>query len=186
MNPVTRRRLIYAAPLGMVAVGGASFWAMLSGMQTGAFNPRGVPSALLGKAAPTTSLAALDGYTGFTDADLRAPSAPMLVNFFASWCSPCVIEHPQFMALSQQGVRLLGVAYKNRPEDARTFLTQRGNPYAAVVTDLEGRVSLDWGLYGVPETYLIDKTGIIRWRMAGPITPEIMADSVLPLLRKYG
>lgn len=186
MNAITRRRLLFAVPLGAVAVGSAGFWAMLSGMRTGTFDPRGVPSVLLGKAAPNTTLPALEGYSGFTDTDLRQPGVPILVNFFASWCAPCAIEHPQFMALSRQGVRLFGVAYRNKPDEARAFLARRGNPYAAVVTDVDGRNAVDWGLYGVPETYLIDKTGTVRWRMAGPITPEIMADSVLPLLRRYG
>jgi len=178
------RRWLLAAPLGIAAAAGAGFYAMLARMNEGRFDPRGVPSALLDKPAPVTSLPALDGHQGWTDADLRKGGAPLLVNFFASWCVPCVIEHPQLMTLSRQGVRILGVAYRDKPADSARFLAQRGNPFAGVVSDAEGRASLEWGLYGVPETYLLDGAARVRWRMAGPVTEEILADQLQPLLRR--
>lgn len=178
------RRWLLAAPLGVAAAAGVGFYAMLSRMRDGDFDPRGVPSALLDKPPPVTSLPALDGHPGWTDADLRRGGAPLLVNFFASWCVPCVIEHPQFMTLSREGVRILAVAYRDKPADSARFLAQRGNPFAGVVMDPEGRASQEWGLYGVPETYLVDAAGLVRWRMAGAITPEILADQLRPLLRR--
>lgn len=175
------RRLMLGIPLAIAAAGGAGFYAMLARMGSGGFDPRGVPSALLGKPAPATSLPPLEGHPGWTDAELRA--GPLVVNFWASWCVPCVIEHPQLMAMSRQGVRLLGVAYKDKPADAARFLAQRGNPFAAVVQDQDGRASLEWGLYGVPETYVLDREGRIRWRWAGAVTDTILADQLAPLLR---
>ncbi len=177
------RRWLFGIPLAVAAAGGAGFYAMLARMGSGGFDPRGVPSALLGKPAPATSLPALDGHPGWADADLRKGGAPLVVNFFASWCIPCVIEPPQLMALSRQGARLLGVAYTDKPADAARFLAQRGNPFAAVTQDQDGRAALEWGLYGVPETYVLDQVARIRWRWAGPVTDEIMADQLAPLLR---
>ncbi len=178
------RRLMFGIPLAVAAAGGAGFYAMLTRMGSGEFNPRGVPSALLGKPAPATSLPALLGHPGWTDAELRAGGTPLVVNFFASWCVPCAVEHPQFMALSRQGVRLLGVAYKDKPADAARFLARLGNPFAAVVQDWDGRAALEWGLFGVPETYVLDREARIRWRWAGAVTEQVMADELVPLLRQ--
>ncbi len=108
----------------------------------------------------------------------------MVVNFWASWCVPCIIEHPQLMALHRQGVPVLGINYKDRAPDALAFLQRHGNPFARLGADVPGRVSIDWGVYGVPETYIIDRQGVVRWRWAGPITPEIMSSDVQPLLRR--
>lgn len=177
------RRILFGMPLAAAAAAGVGFFAMLRGLGTGAYDPRGVPSALLGKPAPATDLPALDGHPGWTDAALREGAAPLVVNFFASWCAPCAIEHPQFMTLSRQGTRLLGVAYKDKPADAAGFLARRGNPFAAVVQDREGRAALEWGVYGVPETYVIDREGRIRWRWAGAVTEAILADELNHLLR---
>jgi cytochrome c biogenesis protein CcmG, thiol:disulfide interchange protein DsbE len=97
---------------------------------------------------------------------------------------PCVIEHPQLMRLAKDGVPVLGVAYKDKPADALGFLKKHGTPYAKLAADLPGRVAIDWGLYGVPETYLIDRQGIIRWRWAGPLTEDTLTQELLPLLRR--
>ena len=110
---------------------------------------------------------------------------PVVINFFASWCVPCVIEHPILMRLAKEGVPLYGVAYKDKPEDSLRFLRQHGIPYARLGVDQPGRVAIDWGLYGVPETYLIDRQGIIRWRWAGPLAEDTLTAELLPLLKKY-
>jgi cytochrome c biogenesis protein CcmG/thiol:disulfide interchange protein DsbE len=146
-----------------------------------------VPSALLGKAPPAFELPPLErvGLPGLSASDLRAPGRPVLVNFFASWCVPCVIEHPQLMRLSRDGVPVFGVGYKDQPADSRRFLERHGNPYARLGVDLPGRASIDWGLYGVPETYLIDRGGVIRWRWAGPVTEDTVRADLGPLLRRY-
>ncbi len=106
-------------------------------------------------------------------ADLRGPfPAPVVVNFWASWCVPCIVEHPQLMRLKRDGVPVFGINYKDKPADAAAFLARHGDPFARLGRDEPGRVAIDWGVYGVPETYLIDRQGIIRWRYAGPSRPR--------------
>ena len=182
----SRRKLLVYAPLGVAAAGGVGFWAMLRGLQDGSFNPRGVPSALLGKAPPEFALPGLDssGLPALASSDFRALPGPIVVNFWASWCAPCIIEHPQLMALQRQGIAVWGVNHKDRAREAQAFLTRHGNPFARLGVDEPGRVSIDWGVYGVPETYILDRGGLIRWRWAGPITPEIMTNDIQPLLAR--
>lgn len=180
---MNRRRLLLLAPLGVATLGGAAFWTMLNRMERGTFDPRGVPSPLVGKPVPEFSLPAQAPGEGFASADLRAVGRPLLVNFFASWCVPCVIEHPQLMELAREGLPLWGIAYKDTPEAAAGFLARRGNPFARIARDAPGQVAIDWGVYGVPESYLIDAHGLIRWRYAGPLTPDVVAEQLRPLLR---
>ena len=182
-----RRRWLLWAPLGVAAAGGVGFYAMLRGLSSGAYDPRGVPSALVGHQAPAFSLPPLEaaGLPGLAQTDLIDMPRPVLVNFWASWCVPCVIEHPQLMRLSRDGVPVFGINYKDKPADAAGFLAQRGNPFARLGRDQPGRVAIDWGVYGVPETYFVDRGGIIRWRFPGAVTPEILRDDIQPLLRRY-
>jgi cytochrome c biogenesis protein CcmG, thiol:disulfide interchange protein DsbE len=183
----SRRRALLLAPLGVAAAAGVGFYAMLRGMGTGSYDPKGVPSALIGKAPPDFTLPPLEGADrpGLSAADLRGAGRPVLVNFFASWCVPCVIEHPQLMRLARDGVPVFGVAYKDKAEDSLGFIRRHGNPYARLGVDPPGRVAIDWGLYGVPETYLIDKDGIIRWRWAGPLTEDTLRQDLMPLLKRH-
>ncbi len=187
MNPVWRKRALLGLPLLAAGGAGLGFLAMLRGLSTGNYNPHGVPSALLGKAPPEFTLPALAGspQPAFGSAELRGLGRPVLVNFFASWCVPCIIEHPQLMALQRAGVPVFGVAYKDKAADALAFLARRGNPFQALAADEPGRVAIDWGVYGVPESYLLDRQGIIRWRWAGPITEDTMSAELQPLLRRY-
>lgn len=182
-----KRRALVLAPLGVAVAAGAGFYGMLRGLQTGDYDPRGVPSALLGKAPPAFALPALEaaGRPTLSSAELAAPTRPLLVNFFASWCVPCVVEHPMLVRLQRAGVPIHGIAYKDKPEDAAAFLRRHGNPFDRIGVDLPGRVAIDWGLYGVPETYLIDRAGLIRWRWAGPLTEEVLQKDLEPLLRRY-
>ena len=184
--PRGRRALLFL-PLGLAAGAGVGFWAMLRGLRDGSYNPTGVPSALIGKPVPAFALAPIEGVEvpPFPATALRGLDRPVLVNFWASWCVPCVIEHPQLMQLARDGVPVLGVNYKDKAPDAAAFLKRHGNPFARLGADGTGRVGIDWGVYGVPETYLIDRGGIIRWRWAGPVTPEILAQDLRPLLRRY-
>ncbi len=182
-----RRRLLLLAPLGVAAVGGAGFLAMLNGLNNGRFDPRGVPSPLIGHRIPTFALPAQPpAEEGFGSADLLAAGRPVLVNFFASWCVPCLAESPVLMQLKAHGVPIWGVAYKDTEKAAAGMLAQNGDPYARLARDAPGRVAIDWGLYGVPETFFVDRAGIIRWRWAGPLTDQVVADQVKPLFRKYG
>jgi cytochrome c biogenesis protein CcmG/thiol:disulfide interchange protein DsbE len=183
---VGRRWMLYA-PLALAGGACLGFYAMLRGMRSGSYDPRGVPSALLGRAAPEFEVPPVEGSNvpALAAADLRAPDRPVLVNFWASWCLPCVAEHPMLMRLARGGTPVFGINYKDRPPDARAFLERHGNPFAKLGADAPGRVAIDWGVYGVPETYLIDKEGVIRWRWAGPITPEVLDNDLRPLLRRY-
>ena len=107
----------------------------------------------------------------------------MLVNFFASWCVPCRAEHPLLLRIAEsEQVPLYGIAYKDKPADAARFLAQLGDPYRAVGLDESGRTSIDFGVYGVPESYLIDKQGRIRFRQVGPITPDVISGQLKPLI----
>ena len=180
---IDRRRALLLAPFGVAVVAGAGFWTVLGRMREGRFDPHDVPSQLVGKTPPDFSLPGLGEGMGFSAADLQAVKRPMLVNFFASWCVPCVIEAPELMALSKEGLPIWGVAYKDTVPAAEGFLAKHGDPYARVAADKPGQVAIDWGVYGVPESYLLDAGGVVRWRMAGPITREIAADQLRPLLK---
>ncbi|GGJ36886.1 thiol:disulfide interchange protein [Neoroseomonas lacus] len=176
------------APLGLAGAAGAGFWVMLRGLQSGDYNPRGVPSVLIGRAPPAFSLPALEasGLPALSSTDLSGPfPGPVLVNFWASWCVPCIVEHPQLMRLKRDGIPVFGINYKDKLADAAAFLTRHGNPFTRLGCDEPGRVAIDWGVYGVPETYLIDRQGIIRWRYAGPLVPEVVDNDLRPLLRRY-
>ena len=172
------RRLLLLAPFAAVLVGGAGFLAMLRREEAGTFDPRGVPSMLIDKPVPAFDLA-----PGFASTDLRG--RPVLVNFFASWCVPCIEEAPVLMDLHRAGVVLYGIAYKDKPDATDAFLARHGNPFVRLARDLAGRVAIDWGLTGVPETYLIDPQGIVRWRAVGPLTPEAISAELQPLLHRY-
>jgi cytochrome c biogenesis protein CcmG, thiol:disulfide interchange protein DsbE len=149
--------------------------------------PSTVPSALIGKPAPAFALppiAELQGsdgkpLPGLALADLKGRGVTV-VNVFASWCAPCRDEHAQLVALSRSGVRLVGINYKDDPENARRFLGSLGNPYSAVGADASGRTAVEWGVYGVPESFVVDSEGIIRFKQIGPISPEQLASVVLP------
>jgi cytochrome c biogenesis protein CcmG/thiol:disulfide interchange protein DsbE len=181
VTPTARRALLFA-PFAVAAAGGVAFYGMLQGMKTGEYNPRGVPSALIGRNAPDFALPPVPGVDtpAFGSADLRDLPGPVLVNFWASWCVPCIIEHPQLMRLSREGIPVFGIAYKDKPEDSAKFLRDRGNPYRRLSKDEPGRVAIDWGVYGVPETYLLDRQGIIRWRYAGPVTQDTLDQDIRP------
>jgi cytochrome c biogenesis protein CcmG/thiol:disulfide interchange protein DsbE len=173
------RRALLLAPLGVAALAGVAFAVLLRRLDQGSYDPRGLPSMLIGKRLPAFEL------QGFSDAAIAAVGRPVLVNFFASWCEPCVEEAPVLADLKQAGVPLWGIAYKDRPDATDAFLAQHGNPYVRLARDLPGRVAIDWGVTGVPETYLIDAQAIVRWRFAGPLSPDVVQHELRPLLRAY-
>ena len=175
------RRLLFAAPLIGLAGGAAGFYAYMASGR----DPRGVPSVLVGRPPPPFDLEPLiEGQPRLTPAAFT-PGRPAVLNFFASWCAPCRVEHPQLLRLGREGVNLLGIAYKDRPADARKFLAELGDPFRLIGQDSSGRTAIEFGVYGVPETYFIDGSGIVRWRFAGAVTPEILDDQLRPLLRRY-
>ena len=162
--------------LGLAIIGGLALQGTLSGSR----KPNQLPSVLIGKPAPDMPLPllqnnqaklALDAYLG----------QPLLVNFFASWCAPCRAEAPALERLSKQ-ISIIGIAYKDRPQDTRKFLQKYGNPFVAIGRDDDGRAGMAWGVYGVPETYLIDPSGQIKWRHAGPLTRDVITTQLLAKL----
>jgi cytochrome c biogenesis protein CcmG/thiol:disulfide interchange protein DsbE len=147
-------------------------------------DPHDLPSALLDKEAPQFSLSGLNG-PGIARDGLKG--GPVLINFFASWCVPCRVEHPLLMRLAERDhVPVYGIDYKDQPEDAAKLLAQFGDPYRGVGLDRDGRVGLDFGVYGVPETYVLDGSGHIRKRFVGPLTAQQVEKELLPLLKTLG
>jgi cytochrome c biogenesis protein CcmG, thiol:disulfide interchange protein DsbE len=173
------RRLLTLLPLLLFVVLVGYF---LSSLRSGV-DIHELPSAMIDKPAPSFDLAALSGPDKL---DLDAlKGKPFVVNFFASWCVPCRIEHPLLMRLAEENhLPLYGIAYKDRPEDAKKLLGTFGDPYRLVGLDENGDTGLNFGVYGVPETYVIDKTGRIRRRFVGPLTAETISNDLLPLLKQ--
>lgn len=164
-------------------------------------NPNEIPSPLIGKPAPDFQLPVLSNVPATqgglqhplqTTADASGAAAlgseqfrgqPYLLNVWASWCMPCLQEHPQFLALARsQRIRLVGMNYKDKPEDARAWLRRHGNPYDEIIADTRGRVGIDFGVYGVPETFLIDGEGQIRFKHVGVVSPEVLQKQLLPAI----
>jgi cytochrome c biogenesis protein CcmG/thiol:disulfide interchange protein DsbE len=145
-------------------------------------NPREVPSPLVGKPAPAFTLPRLDAPDKtFSPTAMRGKV--WLLNVWASWCVSCREEHPVLVDLAKSGdVPIVGLNYKDQPADAQAWLARFGNPYQLSVMDADGRVGIDYGVYGVPETYVIDRQGIIRMKHIGPVTPEVLGTKILPLV----
>ncbi|SOC11678.1 DsbE family thiol:disulfide interchange protein [Rhodobacter maris] len=148
-------------------------------------DPNDMPTALAGKEAPPVRLESLGPEAPFTDADLRDGTIK-LVNFWASWCAPCRVEHPNLIGLKQEGVEILGVNWKDTPEKAQAFLAEMGSPFAKLGADPKNQMGLDWGVAGVPETFVVDGEGHIITRIAGPLTDKVIEDQVEPLLAGEG
>ncbi|WP_417712302.1 DsbE family thiol:disulfide interchange protein [Roseibium aggregatum] len=153
-------------------------------------DPQKIPSALINKPAPEFDLPPVEGLTegdtavpGFSRQDLSGKIS--VVNVFASWCVPCRQEHPLLEDLAKvEGIQLLGINYKDKPENARRFLGSLGNPYQRVGADTAGRTAIEWGVYGVPETFVIDGDGMIRYKFIGPLSSETYQNVFLPELKK--
>ncbi len=172
------RRVLFVLPV-VLLVGMAVLFAV--GLR---HDPSIVPSVLIDKPAPDFDLPPLlDGKPGLVTLDLN--SQVVLVNVFASWCIPCRVEHPLFMRLAEEGeVPIYGINYKNAPDEAKRWLAELGDPYARIGADRDGRAGIEWGVYGVPETCVVDGTGTIRFKQVGPLTPQVLENTVLPLVRE--
>jgi cytochrome c biogenesis protein CcmG/thiol:disulfide interchange protein DsbE len=172
-----RRRLIYLVPVAVFGVLAAGSYVGL-GIDTNV-----LPSPLIDQPAPDFALPALaDGKPGFATADLKGQVS--LVNTFASWCGPCRAEHPVLNALAQtKRLPIYGVDYKDKREAALAWIAELGDPYTKIGTD-DGQVGIEWGVYGVPETFLIDRAGRIRYKHVGPLTDADVAHTILPLVAK--
>ena len=153
-------------------------------------DPQKIPSALINKPAPEFNLPPVEGLSkdgsqmpGFAHSDLSGKVS--VVNVFASWCVPCRQEHPLLEELAKvDGIQLVGINYKDKPENARRFLGSLGNPYDRIGADSGGRAAIDWGVYGVPETFIVDEKGMIRYKFIGPLSPTSYRDTFLPELNR--
>lgn len=143
----------------------------------------GHPSALRGKPAPTTVFQGFDGGKNFKTSDFMGEV--VVLNFFAAWCPPCREEHPQLVTLSKQaGFKLVGINFKDKLVNAKQFLVENGNPYALIGVDEKGRNALDWGVYGIPETFVVNAKGIVTFKYIGPISPQILQEKIMPEIKK--
>jgi len=168
----------FLIPIGMFALLGLL---LAYGLK---LDPRKIPSPLVDKPLPAFSLPTLENPKKLlANADLKGKVA--LINVWASWCVACKQEHPVLMALARsKQVPLIGLNYKDKREDAVQMLKVEGSPYDEIIVDADGRVGINWGVYGVPETFVVDKQGIIRYKQIGPITPEAWDKTLLPLIQK--
>jgi cytochrome c biogenesis protein CcmG/thiol:disulfide interchange protein DsbE len=178
MRPATLLPL--AAFAALAAVLAAYLWQLGPGGKS----VTEIPSAMIDKEAPPFSLPPLAGVSlpGLASEALKGQVS--LVNFFASWCLPCRAEHPILMRLAQEGVTIYGISYKDKPEDSRAWLADLGTPYKRIGVDGDGRTAIEFGVYGVPETYVIDREGRIRYRQVGPIMPFQLDETIRPLMKR--
>ena len=175
------KRIFYLLPLALFLVLAAYFALSLRPGR----DIHELPSAMIEKPAPAFDLPGLGDSAPLALNALKGH--PVVINFFASWCVPCRIEHPLLMRLAQQNrIPLYGIDYKDKPEDGTRLLATYGDPYRLAGMDRDGRTGLDFGVYGVPETYVIDAGGIIRKRFVGPLTAETVDQELLPLLKQLG
>jgi cytochrome c biogenesis protein CcmG/thiol:disulfide interchange protein DsbE len=144
-------------------------------------DPSRIPSPLIGKAAPVFNLPTLDG-KGFSSVTGLAGRVHV-VNFWASWCGPCLEEHPLMLEEARTGVPIVGIDYKDEPADAQGWLARHGNPFSLVAQDLDGRTAIDWGVYGVPETFVVNASGTIVFKHVGPMTREVWAAEIAPRVK---
>ena len=177
-------RAVFLLPIAMfVLIAGFFAWAMVINRDPGT-----LPSVLIDQPPPAMVLAPLlDTMPGIDTSRLNGQVT--LVNIFASWCPPCQIEHPVLLRLSRDPawkdkVKIVGINYKNKPDEAKAWLDRLGNPYAAIGVDANGRASIDWGAYGVPETYVIDRNGRVRYRQVGPISEDVWHDTIAPIVER--
>lgn len=172
------RRIILVAPLLVFAAMAVFFLVTLESTRV-----TGPQSPLIGKPAPVLALGGVEGagVPGLASADIQG--RVVVVNVFASWCTPCRIEHPLLIELARTHL-VVGINYKDKPEAARAFLDELGNPYARIGADGDGRAGIDWGITGVPETYVVDAQGIVVWKIGGPLTPDVVSGELLPLLAR--
>jgi len=182
-KPAGRRWLAFLPLAAFAALAALLFVRLYAG------DPSRLPSALIGQSAPQLDLAGLDGAAGLADSDLRQGHVSV-VNVFGSWCQPCHFEHPFLMALAsdddlkRKGVAIYGVAQKDSSENVRRFLGAKGDPYAKVGLDPDGRAGIDWGVYGVPETFIVRGDGTIAYKLVGPMTAEALETEVKPQILK--
>lgn len=175
-----RDRLKLFLPLLVFVVLAIVFWQVLKREH---YDPQYLPSALIDKPVPAFELPSLDNEP--LSADLLANGQPVLLNVWATWCISCRVEHPYLNQLKQQGVRIIGLNYKDDADKARQWLEKLGNPYTQNIVDADGRLGLDLGVYGAPETYLVDGNGVIRLKHVGVVDENVWRDTIEPVYQQW-
>lgn len=190
MSVLTRERLRRRVWIALLPLLLFLSLAALFSLRLGSGDPARVPSALIGRPAPQTTLPPIPGLVregasvpGLDSGTFKG--AVTLVNVWASWCVPCHDEAPLLMQIAQdKRLQLVGINYKDETDNARRFLGRHGNPFTAAGVDTNGRASIEWGVYGVPETFVVDRAGIIAFKLVGPITPESYANVLRPAIER--
>ena len=179
-------RLTYAVPVAAFFALSILFAVYLYQIRFQGRDIAEVPSALIDSPVPAFTLPPVEGSArpGFSNEEFGGRVT--LVNVFASWCAPCRVEHPILMRLAREGIAIYGINYKDKPGDANRFLTGFGNPYSRIGADAAGRVAIEWGVYGVPETFVVDADKRIRYRHVGPIMTRDLERVIRPLLVQFG
>lgn len=174
---MNKQRVMLFLPLAVFAVLAAFFWRGLS------LDPNSMPSALLDKSVPAFSLPLLQNLQETRDENLFKGKVTVL-NVWASWCDTCRIENPFLLQLKAQGIRIVGVNYKDKPADGQRWLAQFGNPFEEIIVDEDGRLGLDLGVFGAPETYLVDRQGVIRYKHIGDMNQKTWNEKIKPVIDK--
>jgi len=182
-----RTNLVVVVPIIIFAA-----LAIVFGLSLQSGDPSKLPSALIGKPVPKIDFEPMTGLKqggqpvpSIKAADLAAGS-PTVVNFWASWCGPCLQEHPFLIQLAKSGTKVVGINYKDPPPGGRRFLGRHGSPYSAVGIDPNGRGAIEWGVYGMPETFVVDGAGRITFKHVGPISAEILETKLMPAIKAAG
>ncbi len=183
MTGLLPRRALLLAPAGFAVLGGVALVALRERLREPVWQPLGGSSPLLGKKLPGFALSGLPAQPGFASSDVTAAGRPVLINFFASWCIPCLLEMGMLRSLVQNGLAIWGIAYRDHPDDAVGFLRRVDSPYQRIGLDETGAAGHAFGLYGVPESFLVDRGGIVRWYWAGELSADVVRQDLDPLLR---
>lgn len=188
MTALLGRRALLLAPSGFALLGGAGLLVLRQylrqpDLRQPVLQPTDGASPLLGRKLPGFALAGLPGKPGFAAAEVTAAGRPILLNFFASWCLPCQQEIPVLLRLAQGGLPVWGIDFRDKPHDATGFLQQHGDPYQRVGCDEAGETEGAFGLDGIPQSFLVDRTGVVRWHWEGGLSEDVVAQYLDPLLR---
>ncbi len=178
-----KRKVLLIPLIIFLAIAAALLWQLARNAEGD--DPTNLESPLIGKPVPKFRLESLDNPGQFYQADVLTQGKPVLLNVWATWCPTCRAEHQYLNQLSAQGIRVVGMNYKDDRQKAISWLKELGNPYALSLFDGDGMLGLDLGVYGAPETFLIDGNGIIRYRHAGDLNPRVWEEEIKPLWEKY-
>ena len=179
-----RRALLFSLPVALAGGLGAGGWFAWKQLAAAGPNLRGTASILSGKRIPGFRLPGISG-EGFQAVDIFNGGKPVVVHFWASWSQACIVEHPVLLELKAAEVSVWGIAFKDKRPAALRFLEREGDPYARSAIDEPGRTAVDWGVETVPETFVVDGDGYVRWHMSGPLTSDMIGQQIVPLIRKY-